>query len=90
MPANNRLRVPISCIAPKQATEEVALQGFKPSDGLEPLTPSLPWRIRGVTRVHARPLATQFLLQIGLFQTAEMRRETPRVLFLMCPFCVRG
>ncbi len=39
---------------------------FKPSDGLEPSTPSLPWRFLGVTRVHARSLATRFLLQIGL------------------------
>jgi hypothetical protein len=37
----------------------------KPSDGLEPSTPSLPWRFPGVTRVHARSLATQFFLQIG-------------------------
>jgi hypothetical protein len=35
----------------------------KPSDGLEPSTPSLPFR--GVTRVHARSSATRFLLQIG-------------------------
>src|SRR5207247_7695019 len=63
---------------------------FKPSDGLEPSTPSLPWRFSGVTRVHARSLATQFLLQIGMNLTAEMRRETSRVSFLMCPFCVRA
>src|SRR6266545_6413682 len=65
-------------------------ENFKPSDGLEPSTPSLPWRFRGVTCVHARSLATQFLLQIGLVRTPEMRRETPRVSFLMCPFCVRA
>jgi hypothetical protein len=62
----------------------------KLSDGLEPSTPSLPWRFRGVTRVHARSLATQFLLQIGPFGGLEMRREPSRVPFLMCPFCVRG
>jgi hypothetical protein len=63
---------------------------FKPSDGLEPSTPSLPWRFSGVTRVHARSPATKFLLQIGLLQAMEMRRATSRVSFLMCPFCVRA
>jgi hypothetical protein len=62
---------------------------FKPSDGLEPSTPSSPWRFPGVTRVHARSLATQFLLQIGMVLPPKMRRETSRVSFLMCPFCVR-
>ena len=37
-----------------------------------------------------RSLARDFLLQIGLLRTVEMRRETSRVSFLMCPFCVRG
>jgi hypothetical protein len=46
--------------------------------------------VLGVMRVHARSLATQFLLQIGPGGTLEMRRETTRVSFLMCPFCVRG
>ena len=62
----------------------------EPSDGLEPSTPSLPWRFRSVTRVHARSLATHILLQIGPFEGPEMRRETSCVSFLMCPFCVRG
>jgi hypothetical protein len=61
----------------------------KPSDGLEPSTPSLPWRFRSVTRVHARSLATHFPLQIGPFAGRLIRRETSRVSFLMCPFCVR-
>ena len=34
--------------------------------GLEPSTPSLPWKFGRVTRVHARSLATRFFLQIGL------------------------
>ena len=34
--------------------------------------------------------ATQFLLQISLIRRRTMRRETSRVSFLMCPFCVRG
>jgi hypothetical protein len=29
------------------------------------------------------------LLQMSLVRTLEMRRETSRVSFLMCPFCVR-
>jgi hypothetical protein len=75
-----------------EAKEEVRICGTfaKPSDGLEPSTPSLPWRFRGVTRVHARSLATQFLLQIRLLQAVEMRREASRVSFLMCPFRVRA
>jgi hypothetical protein len=63
---------------------------LKPSDGLEPSTPSLPWRISGVTRVHVRSLATQLYLQIARFAARSMRRETSRVSFLMCPFCVCG
>ena len=62
----------------------------KPSDGLEPSTPSLPWRFRGVTRVHPRSLPTHFSLQIKPSETLRMRRETSRVSFLMCPFCVRA
>jgi hypothetical protein len=47
-------------------------------------------KFESVTGVHARTLETQFLLQIGLLSSREMRRETSRVSFLMCPFCVRG
>jgi hypothetical protein len=61
----------------------------KPSDGLEPSTPSLPWRFWGVTRVHARSRRTPFLLQIAPNEALRMRRETSRVSLLMCPFCVR-
>src|SRR5439155_22018818 len=61
----------------------------KHSDGLEPSTPFLPWRFRSVTRVHARSLATHILLQIAPFEGPEMRRETPRVSVLVCPFYVR-
>jgi hypothetical protein len=62
---------------------------IKPSDGLEPSTPSLPWRFRGVTRVHERSLAAQFFLEIAPNELSTMRREPSRVSFLMCPFCVR-
>jgi hypothetical protein len=37
-----------------------------------------------------RSLATHILLQIAPFEGPEMRRETSRASFLMCPFCVRG
>ncbi len=62
----------------------------KPSDGLEPSTPSLPWRFWSFTRVHGRSLATHFPLEIGPILLAGMRRETSRVSFLTCPFCVRA
>jgi hypothetical protein len=71
-------------------SEKAPLSGAfeEPSSGLEPETPLLTHR--GVTRVHARSLATQFLLQTDWIGTAEMRRETSRVSFLMCPFCVQA
>ena len=75
-----------------KATKKAICWPFlKPSDGLEPSTPSLPWRFERVTRVHARSSATRFLLQIDLLQGLEMRRKTSRVSFLMCPFlCPRS
>jgi hypothetical protein len=48
---------------------------IKPSDGLEPSTPSF---------------ATQFFLQIDTNEFSRVRREASRVSFLMCPFCVRA
>jgi hypothetical protein len=75
---------------PVQTTKNYAFAGIlKPSDGLEPSTPSLPWRFESVTRVHPRALATRFRLQIASFWRRGMRRKTSRVSFLMCPFCVR-
>ena len=50
----------------------------KPSDGLEPSTPSLPWRFIGVTRVHMRSRATPFFLQIRLIWPLWICRETSR------------
>jgi hypothetical protein len=58
----------------------------KPSDGLEPSTPSLPWRFLGVTRVHTRSPTTQFSLLIRPLRATNVRREASRVSFLMCPF----
>jgi hypothetical protein len=37
-----------------------------------------------------RSLAPHFPLQIGSILVAGMRRETSRVSFVMCPFCVRA
>ena len=73
------------------STEKVPISGAfaEPSDGLEPSTPSLPWKSGRVTRVHRRSIRTQFFLQIGANQLSRMRREASRVSFLMCPFCVR-
>jgi hypothetical protein len=78
--------------ATDRGSESPACAGLlqEPSDGLEPSTPSLPWRFRGVTCGHARSLATQFFLQIFQIRRRTMRRETSRVSCLMCPFCVRG
>jgi|ERR671924_2065046 hypothetical protein len=46
-----------------QTTSIPYLQGFSQADGLEPSTPSLPWKFETVTRVHARSFATRFCLQ---------------------------
>ena len=62
----------------------------KPSDGLEPSTPSLPWRFERVTRVHARSLAPQFLLQIGLILTPRgASRDVARVVSDVSVLCPR-
>jgi hypothetical protein len=37
---------------------------LKPSDGLEPSTPSLPWKFGNLMRVHPRTFASTFVLQI--------------------------
>ena len=39
---------------------------------------------------HARSSATQFLLQVVTIDGSRMCRETSRVSFLMCPFCVHA
>jgi hypothetical protein len=63
----------------------------KPSDGLEPSTPSLPWKFWCVTRVHTRSLATQFLLQIGLNLTREIAsRGVARVVSDVSVLCLRA
>ena len=62
----------------------------KPSDGLEPSTPSLPWRFRGGNRVHARSLAATFVLQIRRWQCVASARTCPLVLSLLYPSRTRG
>jgi hypothetical protein len=62
---------------------------LKPSEGLEPSTPSLPWKFWRGNGVHARSSATPFLLLIRSSVVPRPCRETSRVSFLMCPFCVR-
>ena len=52
----------------------------EPSDGLEPSTPSLPWKSGGGTGVHARSFAVTFVLQIGRWRCAASVRECPGVL----------
>ena len=63
------------------------LQGFslKPSDGLEPSTPSLPWRFRGGTGGHGRASAVTFSLQSDRSRRVLSVRACPRVLTLMYP-----
>ena len=90
-------RVPHMCptcvrVFDTQTTTKCRFAGTlaKPSDGLEPSTPSLPWKFGSVTRVQTRSLATQSFLQIEANEFSRMRREASRVSFLMCPFCVRA
>jgi hypothetical protein len=77
-----------------QTTGLATLQVFplilKPSDGLEPSTPSLPWRFWGGNGVHARSLATTFVLQIGPSSRVSDARVCPRVLKLVYPSRTRG
>jgi hypothetical protein len=57
----------------------------KPSDGLEPSTPSLPWRFRGGNGGHGRARVVTFFLQIEPWRRVVSVRECPRVLGLMYP-----
>jgi hypothetical protein len=52
-----------------EPTEKAAISAAfaEPSDGLEPLTPSLPWRIRAVGRDGGTALATAIFLQLSRF-----------------------
>jgi hypothetical protein len=63
---------------------------WKPSDGLEPSTPSLPWRFPGGTGGHRRALASTFPLQIRPSRRVAGARACPRVSTLMYPPRTRG
>jgi hypothetical protein len=63
---------------------------FKPSDGLEPSTPSLPWRFRDGTGGHGRALAITFFLQIEPSRRVSRARACPRVAKLMYPSRTRA
>ena len=60
------------------------------NDARGPFAGLLTWRFSGVTRVHARSLATQFPLQNRPNEGMRMGHEMSRVSFLMRPFCVRA
>jgi hypothetical protein len=74
-----------------QTTKRPICRAFsKPSCGLEPQTPSLPWRFPGGTGGHGRPLAITFLLQIAPSRRVWRARACPRVTRLMYPSRTRG
>jgi hypothetical protein len=62
----------------------------KPSDGLEPSTPSLPWRFGGGTGGHGRASAITFFLQMDASRYVARIRVCPRVPELMYPSRTRG
>jgi len=62
----------------------------EPSDGLEPSTPSLPWRSPGGTGVHGRTLEITFFLQIASSRCISRARACPRVPALVYPSRTRG
>jgi hypothetical protein len=78
-------------ISPAETTESVVLQVFrKPSDELEPSTPSLPWRFWGGNGGHGRALAATIFLQIASSRCVLSVRACPRVPDLMYPSRTRG
>jgi hypothetical protein len=81
---------PVSRLATKPRPFAGGSSTGEPSDGLEPSTPSLPWRFTGGTGGHGRPLAITFLLEIGPSRRVSCARECPRVPRLMYPSRTRG
>jgi hypothetical protein len=70
------------CVA---ATKKAICWPFlKPSDGLGPSIPSLPWRSCGGNGVHARSLAIAFVLQIGRLACVASARVCHRAFFWCC------
>jgi hypothetical protein len=63
---------------------------LEPSDGLEPSTPSLPWRFWGGKAGHGRALASTMCLQSEGFVDVGRDRACPRVLSLVYPSRTRG
>ena len=78
---------PRACLTrqPKSPNLSVCRVFPKPSYGLEPETPSLPWRFRGGTGGHGRTLAITFFLQIRPYPRAGLARVCPRVPSLLYP-----
>src|SRR5258705_12898836 len=62
----------------------------EPSDGLEPSTPSLPWRFRDVTYVHGRARSAIFSLQIEHSPACRIARPYPRLPSLVYPSRTRA
>jgi len=71
-------------------TRKVAAKRLKPSDGLEPSTPTLPWRFWGGNGGHGRALASTMCLQFGDILDVGRDRACPRVLGLVYPSRTRG
>jgi hypothetical protein len=63
---------------------------LEPSDGLEPSTPSLPWRSKGSTGVHGWTSPSTIFLQIDASRCVARARACPRVPRLMYPPRTRG
>ena len=60
---------------PPSQTKTPLLRGFsEPSVGLEPTTPSLPWKVLGFTSVHGRSRAGTKSLQTAAIRTVRLRR----------------
>ncbi len=74
---------------PPQATRQPHLQGFclKPSDGLEPSTPSLPFRFWDGKRGHTRAFAATKIPQTDGIRQRDVTRVWTRVVGLMFPPC---
>ena len=68
----------------KLSTKPLICSGFlKPSDGLEPSTPSLPWRCSVGTREHVRASASMIDLQIRACLRVACARGFPLMHRLM-------
>src|SRR6476620_2031654 len=75
-----------------QTTTKCSFTGTlgKPSDGLEPSTPSLPWRFWSGNGGHYRALAGTMCMRIGWSARVGCARACQDVLGLMYPCGTRG